>query len=203
MATTKAVQCAHCGKWVDKDTREFNRSTRLGRPLYCTRRCSALVSNTPIRAVERTVTCPCGKTVTTITKKRRAPTHCSRECASLYSVTEHRREAARESGTLNAANLISPVAVLKKREAWKYAALEAALVGRPHEFEYPLSGFVFDLALLDTLTLVEFDGRYHGSTKQRGVDAHKEHVARSCGFTLIRRREQEATVLHPDLLKGL
>ena len=113
------------------------------------------------------------------------------------------KEAQRQGGLAQTANLISPAAALKKREAWRYAALHEVLHGRPYEFEYALEEYVFDLALLDTRTLVEFDGRYHDKASQQEADTRKEAVASKHGFTVVRRKTREAAVFHPDLLKAL
>jgi very-short-patch-repair endonuclease len=99
--------------------------------------------------------------------------------------------------------LISPQETLKRREAWKYAALERVLEGRKHEFEYKLGKYVFDLALLDTKTLVEFDGPYHRDPKQKQMDADKEKAAGIRGFVVIRRLVKPAVVIDPETIGGL
>ncbi len=148
--------------------------------------------------------CPtCGVTFETSTHNK-AKRHCSRSCASKGSMTEGRRAAQRAAGLEHAKNLIASTAeTLKLREAWKYAPLKEALRGRPHEFEYPLEGYVFDLALFDVKILVEFDGPYHSWTEQRVVDADKERVANEHGFKVERRRVAQASVILPETLRGL
>ena len=199
---TIEVRCGFCGKPVNKDVREFNRSTRQGRPLYCDLSCSASARNAPLKAQEVVRTCPCGTKFVTTTKVKGAD-HCSRSCASLYSMNEERRAAQRVAGVEKASNLLSTADVLKLREAWKYAPLREALGNRPHEFEYELGGYVFDLALLDVRVLVEFDGPYHDASDQLQVDARKEEVARAHGFLLVRRSVQAAVVLNPNTIDGL
>jgi very-short-patch-repair endonuclease len=98
---------------------------------------------------------------------------------------------------------MKPVGVLKKREDWKYALLRASLGARPHEFEYELGGYVFDLVLLDTRVLVEFDGPYHRYEPQLAIDARKSEIAAMNGFTLERRTVAAAVVLSPVTILGL
>ena len=123
------VQCAFCKANIEKDMREYNRSTKLGRLFFCNLSCSARASNALKQAVVVTVFCPCGREVSTTTKAR-APSHCSRACASRFSMTDERREAQRAGGHLKVGNLLSTAEALKQREHWKYAALEPLLVLR-------------------------------------------------------------------------
>jgi len=44
------VTCVQCGKPVDKDGREYRRSTKLNRPFFCGLSCSAIHRNAPKRA---------------------------------------------------------------------------------------------------------------------------------------------------------
>jgi very-short-patch-repair endonuclease len=118
-------------------------------------------------------------------------------------MSEERRAAQREGGKQASANLLQPAEGLKIRERWKYAALEAALGSRPHEFEYPLGGYVFDLALFDTKTLVEFDGSYHASPKQRLSDRTKDEAAEAAGFSVVRRAVRPATAVPAAVILGL
>ena len=118
-------------------------------------------------------------------------------------MSEQRREAQRQAGLDHSENLASVAEVLKSREGWKYAALETTLQGRPHEFEYELGGFVFDLALLDSRVLVEFDGPYHEGVDQRQVDQDKDRAAEAAGFVVVRRMVQPATVIGPNTIRNL
>jgi very-short-patch-repair endonuclease len=97
------------------------------------------------------------------------------------------------------------VEALKRREEWKYTALRAFLEQqeRVFEFEFELGAFVFDLALLDVRTLVEFDSAYHRGKPQQAVDKRKEQVAKEQGYTLIRREVIAASVIDPETVQGL
>lgn len=117
-------------------------------------------------------------------------------------MNEARRDAQRKAGEASK-NRIDPAETLRKREAWKYVLLKKRLRGRKAIFEYPLGGFVFDLALLDIQVLVEFDGPYHGDAAQQERDEAKEQVAKKHGFKLERRQVKPATVIGPETLEGL
>lgn len=114
-----------------------------------------------------------------------------------------RREAQRQAGLAASGNLLTPAEALKRREGWKYAALEDELQGRPHEFEFELGGYVFDLALLDTKVLVEFDGPYHEKGNQPQVDENKDQVAQEAGFLIVRREVLPAAVIGPGTIAHL
>ena len=75
--------------------------------------------------------------------------------------------------------------------------------GGQGSFEYKLGKYVFDLALLDTKTLVEFDGPYHRDPKQKQMDADKEKAAGIRGFVVIRRLVKPAVVIDPETIGGL
>lgn len=201
--TQVAIECWRCGVTVHKDLSEVNRSTRLGRNLFCSRSCSAESANEAKRSVEFEMPCPVCGVVFTTTTHNKAKRYCSRSCASKGSMTESRRAAQRASGLQHAKNLQSQAATLKQREAWKYTALKEALRGRRHEFEFKLGRFIFDLALLDEKVLVEFDGPYHQSVEQRALDARKDRVAKRHGFRLERRRVQRSVVIAPATIAGL
>jgi len=204
MSKTK-IKCAQCGGEGEKEIGEVRRSHRLGRKLYCSRTCAAEASNASRRSKEIPLECPVCGTPFVSSTRRRAKKHCSRACASKGSVNEVRRAAGRYAGKLNQANLLTPAEVLKRREAWKYAALREVLdaAGRKYEFEFPCAGYVFDLALLDVKVLVEFDGQYHGGQKQRKVDAKKTAAAEKKGYTVVRRVVESTTVVHPRVLDKL
>lgn len=196
------VTCFHCGARFVRENREINRKARLGKPHFCSSTCAARHNADLTRAKEVVLTCPCGNRFKSTTKAK-AAIHCSRSCASRFSMSGERRESQRLSGINQANNLLSPVEVLKRREAWKYSALREVLGERPHEFEFELEGYVFDLALLDTGTLVEFDGPYHGGTKQGERDLVKEAVAERNEFVVIRRPVLPAVTIDPITLEGL
>lgn len=102
-------------------------------------------------------------------------------------------------------NLLTAAETLKRREGWKYAALREMLTAaqREFEFEFELGDRVFDLALLDTRVLVEFDGPYHAGDTQLADDADKEQAARAAGFIVIHRQVLPAVVIDPQTLRGL
>ena len=118
-------------------------------------------------------------------------------------MSDERREAQQAGGRHTAHQLLSPTEVLKRRESWKYLKLEAALQGRQFEFEYELGGYVFDLALLDTRVLIEFDGPYHLSGAQQADDAKKDAVAHAHGYNVVRRSVVANTAFTPDMIAGL
>lgn len=195
------VECGSCGAQVEKLLGEVNRAQKLGRRLFCSLQCTARVANAPKKAQEIVSVCLCGTRFVTTTKAKAAK-HCSRACASRFSMNEKRREAQRVGGTAQSANLISPAEALKRREAWKYSILRETLRERPHEFEFELGGCVFDLALHDTKVLVEFDGPYH-TGEQLQTDVRKDKVATVLGYVVVRRSVLAATVIDPATLAGL
>lgn len=120
-------------------------------------------------------------------------------------MNDYRRTAQRESGILHLDNLLPPEEILKRREEWKYVALEAHLTasGRDYEFEYGIDGLVYDLALLDSQTIVEFDGPDHKSGSVAAADEAKKLLAESRGFVVVRRPIIPSTVISPDTITGL
>lgn len=202
MAQMWQVRCDGCGAQVNKPAGEVRRAQKLGRRLFCSRSCTAKTANAPKRAQPLTMTCPCGQTFQTSTHNK-AKRHCSRACASTYSMTEARREAASAAGKRHSKNLCSPSEALRRREGWKYAALAQALGDRPHQFEFELDSFVFDLALLDTKVLVEFDGPDHQDKPTRERDAIKLKVAKRAGWRLERRAVRRLAIIHPESIEGL
>lgn len=202
MGRLQQVVCENCGNPVWKEAREVKRSLKLGRKFFCDSSCAAQSGNGPRRAKEIKLVCPCGQEFVTNTKKK-ASKHCSPSCASKYSMTEERRDAQRQAGLEHQGNLLSEAEVLKSREAWKYAALRQHLDGRPHEFEFELGPYVYDLVLFDTKVIVEFDGRYHEGSQQRGVDADKDAVARAAGYTILRRVVRPSVVIDPSTIENL
>lgn len=190
------VVCEQCSKEVERPSGEVARSLRLGRHTYCSLLCSTKATNGQRKKPTEQRLCPiCGVVFKTTTRKG-GKTFCSRSCASRGSVTEGRRSKAVESGHRNAGNLISPAEALKKREGPRYQKVEALLGQRPHEFEYELGGFVFDLALFDCATLVEFDGPYHRYvTSQAAIDEQKNQVAHESGYRIVRIPTTSADII--------
>lgn len=114
-----------------------------------------------------------------------------------------RRNAQKQAGVEHRDNLIDASTALRNREAWKYVALQQSLAERPHQFEFPLGGYVYDLVLFDTMVVVEFDGPDHGYNSQKVIDTDKESVAKSAGYILLRRGIKPATVIDPSTIEGL
>lgn len=186
---------------IAKDNREVNRSRKLGRGLFCSRSCAANHGNDERRSVVVFLDCLCGKRFKTSTRCR-ARKHCSRVCASRFSVTDVRLVASREAGR-KSGNLLKPHQTLAIREKWKYRLLGEYLQGRSHQFEYPVGNHVFDLVLLDTKVLVEFDSRYHSSRAQKKVDLLKDQVGKDNGFRVVRVATGENELISPVVIYGL
>jgi len=147
------------------------------------------------------MTCKCETEFETSTHNK-AKRHCSRSCASYYSMSPERRKAMSDAGERHKDNLIPVHEVLKRREGWKYVAVREALGSRPHDFEFELGGFVYDLALFDTKTLVEFDGPEHCG-KVAEHDRIKDALAHKLGWRIERRKVKTAEVIHPETLGDL
>ena len=210
------IQCAWCGVDFEIERKEYDRWIRRGRQsFYCSISCGAKSSNAPRRRRPTEKKCPrCGVVFMSDTGSKRGE-HCSRSCASLASVTEKRRAAARCSGKKSgswkknfAVNLTAKG--LRHRESWKYDLLQKLLEAAKEEFvfEYPLGGRIFDLALPQRKTLVEFDGRYHhggGACAGRQIDsdAKKQRMAEGMGWTVIRVSVKENCVIDPVCLHGV
>lgn len=204
MEKTVRLVCANCGKEFDKPAGEYRRRIKEGHTkFFCSRSCSAIAANKKRKSMTIEKVCPvCGKMFTTKDNRHEA-TFCSRSCASKGSMTPKRIEAQSLSGKQHTDNLLSPSATLKLREQWKYVEVDKALRQRKHEFEYPLGGYVFDLALLDVNVLVEFDGPDHHNAHQEKIDREKDIIARSCGFMVVHRDVEPATVISPSAIRGL
>jgi very-short-patch-repair endonuclease len=197
------LKCEQCGCLFERYVGEVKRSLKIGRGSFCSRECAAIVSNENKRSKRFVMNCPvCGVEFETSTHNK-AKRHCSRGCASKGSVTPERRKAMSDAGNKNAANLLTVAETMKRREAWKYTALREHLGDRPFEFEFPLDGFVFDLALFDSMVLVEFDGKYHNTRAQMDLDAMKEKVAIKNGFRVERRATATVSVISPAVINGL
>ena len=131
-----------------------------------------------------TLICKCGKEFETTTKA----SYCSRSCASKYSYTQERLEhflRISSQTKFTKENVLPFIANgLRKREWYKYSEISEYLTQRKieHQFEYHLSGtnFIYDLALFDYKSLIEFDERYHRSTLKN--DLNKCFVANDFGW---------------------
>lgn len=199
---TAEITCAGCGLRCLKTLGEVTRSNKLKRRLFCSLSCAAITRNAAKRRKAIEATCPtCKKTFATTTLKKAAG-HCSRSCASAGSVNEARRKAARASGLANSVYL-RPADALRSREWWKYERVAAFLNGRDHQFEFELDDYVFDLALLDSMTLVEFDGPEHNTASQRAADEKKAKHAESLGWQVVRRPVARGAPFDPKEISGL
>lgn len=188
----KTIICANCGKSHDIDSGEYNYQVRRGREnFFCSRTCSAQFNNKKNKKwFKRTQICKhCGKSFDT--DSHYEVTFCSRECASAGSVTDFRRHQMSVGGKKG--QLFHPgtpeltCQILKKREAWKYQDIKSWLDKQSinHEFEYLVDKYIFDLALFDYKTFIEFDSDYHLSDEQKAIDESKAQTARNIGWDVI------------------
>lgn len=206
------INCAECGTGIVKRLAEYRRQKKKNpkRLFFCDEKCSALYYNR-FRGdlkVDLQKICPhCKETFKTRSGKGEA-TFCSRSCASAGSVTDLRRNKAREVGNSNlekGRELSSVASTLRKREAWKYTKIRIALdlMEVSYLFEYPLEGRIFDLALLDKKILVEFDGLYHKSEEQVEIDQLKNKIASEQGWVIERIETEDAQIIPPNCIKHL
>jgi very-short-patch-repair endonuclease len=209
------VVCVWCGKTVIKPEKEYVRQIRdRGKNVnwFCNRTCSVNFGNS-LRSdlrVKVEKVCPyCTKTFSTMSGHNSA-TYCSKSCASSASVTDLRRESARKMGKINGKlNLVSSIEVialgLKTREAWKYKDLKEYLEAHKvsFEFEYVVGAYIFDLALPDIKTIIEFDGHEHNGLQQIEKDKKRDEFAISNGWIVKRIEVSPRTVIHPRVLYGI
>lgn len=199
------VVCVRCGSAFNKLLSEFNRRQRLGRPMYCGAKCAGAAVNEVKKAQEFERNCElCGQAFTASTHSKKVNQRfCSRSCASKGSMSDERRAAQSLGGQQSIGNLLTPEETLRRREAWKYVAIDAALRedNREFQFEYRIGDVIFDLALLDTKVLIEFDGPYH--LYQESEDARKDQIAKDAGFTIQRVPTPVTVVIDPKAVRGL
>ena len=196
------IRCATCRKASEKPDKEIRRQMKCGRTLfYCSRGCSPKRRAQPVQRI-----CPvCRKSFQSWNRKK-AARFCSRACASAGSVTPLRHERARAVGLAAAHRLRHDVSLiasgLRSREARRYARVEKILVdgGIEHQFEFPLGRYIYDLCLFGRKLLVEFDGKYHLSQRQRLVDAQKEASAARLGWMVKRLAVNQGEVIPPEVL---
>jgi len=211
MNTMMLIKCDWCGKESEKLAAEVKRRRSQGKNFFfCCRSHAAEYSN-EIRGdkkVEIQKTCPqCGGVFKTMTGAKSA-TFCSRGCASAGSVTEYRRERARQVGFQNhyAIDGVESIASsLRVREAWKYKKVEELLefLKINFQFELAVGNFVFDLALPDSKLLVEFDGPYHDYTEKTEEDRKKDEFAKGQGWNVVRVSVPQNVVIEPNAVYGL
>jgi very-short-patch-repair endonuclease len=189
------MTCGWCGKIFQMYDKEYNRHTKNGRTIfYCSISCGAQKNNSHKKKSPINKVCPeCGKEFVDDTRKQ-VKIFCSRGCASRGSVTEYRRNKARETGRLSVekhgiVGSIEGIALgLKKREHWKYVDVDEFLnsIGIEHEFEVAIENYVFDMSLPTMKMLVEFDSPYHNIEKQIYDDDKKNSAAEKLGWKVIR-----------------
>jgi very-short-patch-repair endonuclease len=189
--------CAWCGKDFLRERKDVDRYIRIGRNyFFCSQQCTNRYKGDTWRKPDVLKVCPvCGDTFLT-RQTRKEATFCSRGCASRGSVTEYRRQKARKMGYINIQN------TLKLTQAQKYKKLSHYLKHKnvAHEFEYRVKDFIFDLALFDNRTLIEFDGKEHKyDSERKRLDTIKDTQAQSNGWNVIRIPiESNITIpLHP------
>ena len=182
----------------------MNRSRKRGRKLFCSASCAAKFGNVSRKAKEIEALCPCCEKRFVTTTSTKAARFCSRSCASRGSNNENRRRAALYAQRFCDGNKAA-AATLRSREAWKYVALKDKLLSanRDFEFEYRINDCIFDLALLDVMVIVEFDGPDHQLPSQMKRDREKETVAKAAGFIVVRRPVQRMSVIDPETIDGL
>jgi len=108
-----------------------------------------------------------------------------------------------KSGGSYDTRLRATAAALRSRNADQYASLAQVLRDRPHQFEYVISPYIYDLALFDTNIIVEFDGPHHAIPVQQERDAAKDKAARDSGYRVVRISLNSSDSLTPSLIEGL
>lgn len=173
MAKTE-LECANCGSVFLKENKELNRRLRAGvEEFYCSLSCGAYASN------------------------------------SRPEKQESNRESARRMCAKVNKNPHLVAKAHRHSQGWKYEELHALLVekGVVHKFEYPLidaNGTIrlYDLALRDCRTLVEFDGPHHrtDSEYRNSVDALKDELAVSNGWKIVRIDVEPNAIIQRKLI---
>lgn len=191
------LQCGWCQTAFEKYEAEVRRQRKAGRKkFFCSLSCGAKWNNKDRVSKPVLLVCEwCGEKFWSTSGSKSAKRFCSKSCASQGKVTECQRRKAAETGRKNILAAHAPRAMQKAmqtREGWKYKNLGRWLTkkGEPHEFEYPLPGtpLLFDLALLERKTLVEFDGPEHSGPKAAARDQSKDRQAEKHGWKVIRIR---------------
>ncbi len=204
MEKKTTVVCTWCGNATIKASREVTRILKLKKHFFCSSSCAVRYGNS-LRSTYGTVAkiCAlCKASFTTSENPNKMGKYCGRLCASkdTNNVTEKRRESAREQGRLHKDNLMTASETLKRREAWKYVEMEENLDSEPHEFEFALGNFVFDLLLSDLRILIEFDGNYHRDGRQKEKDKVKSDFAKSQGYCVVRITTDDTKVIPNSVL---
>lgn len=198
------ITCAWCGEESEKPTGEINRQLKKGRTyFFCNNSCGAQYRNEhggkKNRSLEKK--CPeCGELFMSHTGAK-AATFCSRSCASAGSVTEYRSAKAREvMEKLPKADIYHTSKMMRQREAWRYVKVNTYLnhINVPHEFEYIVGNYLFDLALTEHGVLIEFDEQYHTGAVQLTKDNEKDRYAESQKWIVVRVPARASTVIDPE-----
>lgn len=202
------IICTWCGIQSEKPDKEIRRQIKKGRNFFfCCSKHAAHYNNLnkrnrfPIRKKCKY----CGTEFSTFTG-RKEKSFCSRSHASRGSISELRRQKAKEMGRKTRKNLISVSQVLKIREKWKYEKIIKYLEVNKiiFEIEYEIKPFVYDLALIDKKLLIEFDERYgHSGKKQHFIDIKKDQIAKENGWKIKRIKVKEKTIIEVELIKEL
>lgn len=214
---TVTIICEWCRKEKNIPKGEYKRKVNLGTKFFCGLSCSAkhrnnLLGKAPIYG-EKICKC-CKKPFTAHLNIKKSPRFCSRSCASLGSVTEKRREAARLSGKQSSTsnfNIVNTAKGLRSRESWKYENIEKFLISKGLEngtdfiFEFPLEeiNYVYDIAFPRKKLLVELDGDYHFSESQLPSDIDKEEKARSLGWAVTRLETKTNCIIGSSSLQRI
>lgn len=203
------VQCYTCDADKEIPDKEFRRQIKNGRTrFFCSRSCACKYGNDVHNRINPIIekTCPACGSIFQTKSGAKEKTFCCRSCASKGSVNETRREAARVAGFSNIANLITMQQILKKREAWKYVNIEELLKQQNADYEFEFcfeerSNYIYDLAVKNLKTIIEFDSSYHNYNKQQ--DEQKDQYAETQGWKLIRIATDSACVIPTDSLEGI
>lgn len=191
------VRCAWCNRDKTIPLKEYNRRVRQGHTeFFCNNQCGSYFVNSKNgkQCKEIVKQCPvCGNTFTTISGKNEHKC-CSSACAHHRQMTDERRAWSRKGALRclelhpNVLNIETTASCLKRREAWKYEELKAYLEskGIDYEFECPIEDRIFDLVLPDHGVVVEFDGSGHNESHQQLVDRHKDRIAESNNYRIMR-----------------
>lgn len=210
MHTGIELNCGFCAKTFTGKKAEITRQQRKGRSeFFCCQSCAAHASNLARKSIPVLKICQqCASSFASTTSVKAAQFFCSRSCASKGSVTEYRRQRAREIGKLNAYAVTSPdshAKALASREGWKYVELAVWLICQDidHKFEYPVDCWVFDLALPKLKVFVEFDGKYHENAQQKELDTAKDRSAQFIGWRVIRVNCEAAKIIPASIISSV
>lgn len=210
MATMITIKCANCSADKDIDRSEYNYQVARGRKnFFCSRTCSAQYNNQKNKKwAKRVQVCEhCQKEFET--ESHYEVRFCSRECASAGSITDYRRQKMSEGGhkgqQIHPGSPADMCKILKAREAWKYQEIKTYLdsINASYEFEYLVNKYVFDLALFDYRTFIEFDSDYHKDIHQQEVDKLKGETASKIGWQVIHVHTDYSVVLPTSLISSL